>query len=69
LSAAAGNDRDTTPSTIRTPGDVPSLITVGAVNIGDKVTNVSSQGPVLWTDAGYNEPPTTKPDITAPGEK
>jgi serine protease AprX len=64
---SAGNNRSPFPSTITTPGDVPGVITVGAVDSNSVVANFSSQGPVSWTDLGYPEANLTKPDIVAPG--
>jgi hypothetical protein len=79
--AAAGNERDkegtnlycAPPEQIRTPADVPGVLAVGAVTMGDWVTLFSSQGPVTWESvAGYgdhpNPPGLIKPDFSAPGQ-
>ncbi len=57
---------------VRTPGDVPGVITVGAVDCASNLAGFSSCGPVSWTGvAPYNDwpfpPGLTKPDIAAPG--
>ncbi|MGB9561378.1 MAG: S8 family peptidase, partial [bacterium] len=70
----AGNegDEENAPYSIRTPGDVPRAITVGATTGSDAVADFSSVGPVTWADVppyyDYPYPPgLLKPDITAPG--
>lgn len=72
---AAGNEGTIAgaPSNLRTPGDVPSAITVGATNFADELASFSSVGPVAWdTIPGYFDypypPGHIKPDITAPGD-
>jgi Ca2+/Na+ antiporter len=75
-SIAAGNERTygslPPPINIRTPGDVPAVITAGATTVDDVYAYFSSYGPVTW----YNVPPwndypyppgLTKPDVCAPG--
>lgn len=47
-------------SSVKSPGDHPSIITVGASNGDDKVTNFSSRGPSNQNFAD--------PDVVAPGE-
>ena len=74
---AAGNERYIyqPPEDIRTPGDVPCVISVGATRYNqDRLTNFSSTGPVTWADVPpYNDHPyppgLIKPDVCAPGEK
>ncbi|MEO0108273.1 MAG: S8 family serine peptidase [candidate division WOR-3 bacterium] len=85
---AAGNDRTRpVPYSIRCPAHCPgpwhhpfeinggrsAVITVGASNRKDTVTNFSSKGPVTWALImpwlDYGMPPgLEKPDIVAPGE-
>jgi|GEM_PF-341287 len=48
------------PNTIGTPGSAERAITVGSVNLNDKLSDFSSTGPIK---AGYK-----KPDLLAPGE-
>ena len=71
---AAGNEGNccnSPPDEIRTPGDVPAIITVGATNCSDALASFSSNGPVNWS----NIPPWNdcaghgcfKPTICAPG--
>ena len=67
---AAGNDgEDGSSDQIRTPGDVPGVITVAATDNADHLASFSSRGPVSWaTVAPYNDfPNLTKPDVAAPG--
>ncbi|UCH77497.1 MAG: S8 family peptidase [Candidatus Coatesbacteria bacterium] len=74
-SIAAGNERRYNippPDDIRTPGDVPAVITVGATDSSDVIASFSSYGPVSWsTVAPWNDypypPGLTKPDVSAPG--
>lgn len=79
LCVAAGNEGDDEdhppPDNVRTPGDVPGVITVGATNSYDDVVGFSSRGPVEWSIPDH-EPPyddwpyppgLVKPDISAPG--
>jgi subtilisin family serine protease len=70
---AAGNEGDgNEPDNVRTPGDVPRVITVGAVDCSDNVASFSSRGPVTWQDVPpWNDHPyppgLIKPDVAAPG--
>lgn len=57
---------------VRTPGDVPEIITVGATDCNMNIASFSSQGPVTWqTVSGYNDwpyaPGKIKPTVSAPG--
>ncbi|MCH8259942.1 MAG: S8 family serine peptidase [Planctomycetes bacterium] len=70
---AAGNEGcQIPPDEIRTPGDVPAIITVGATDCGDNLASFSSCGPVTWqnippwNDCPY-PPGCLKPTISAPG--
>ena len=70
---AAGNEGcSIPPDEIRTPGDVPAIITVGATDCGDNLASFSSCGPVTWqnippwNDCPY-PPGCLKPTISAPG--
>ncbi|MCH7703340.1 MAG: S8 family serine peptidase [Planctomycetes bacterium] len=80
---AAGNERGfiLVPESIRTPGDVPAVITVGATTMSDSIASFSSPGETEWgtswlgenTDGPYrdwewNQGGRIKPDIAAPGE-
>ncbi len=61
------------PNNLRTPGDVPGALTVGATKIDRELAGFSSVGPVAWdtiTDYwDYPYPPgLIKPDICAPGD-
>jgi subtilisin family serine protease len=74
LVIAAGNERqyDTPPDAVRTPGDVPSVITIGATDQSDSYSSFSSPGPVTWQSIDpYNDfpypPGLIKPDVAAPG--
>lgn len=72
---AAGNERQYNippPNCIRTPGDVPAVITVGATDPNDVYAYFSSYGPTSWANVppwnDYPYPPgLTKPDVCAPG--
>jgi len=71
---AAGNEDSHYPpyNSIRTPGDVPDVITVGATDCFDNVWSDSSRGPVTWqTVPPYYDwpypPGKIKPSICAPG--
>ncbi len=70
---AAGNEGSgSEPDNVRTPGDVPRVITVGATNCSDQAASFSSRGPVTWQDVPpYNDfpypPGLIKPDVAAPG--
>lgn len=61
LVIAAGNEGPGA-QTLRCPGDVPEVITVGATNSSDVIANFSSRGPS--TDYGST---VVKPDVSAPG--
>jgi len=74
LCVAAGNEDESAgvPNNLRTPGDVPSVITVGATDADDELASFSSVGPVCWEDIepylDYPYPPgLVKPDVVAPG--
>ena len=70
---AAGNEGSgSEPDNVRTPGDVPRVITVGATNCSDQAASFSSRGPVTWQDVPpFNDHPyppgLVKPDVSAPG--
>jgi len=71
---AAGNEADCCRpfDAVRTPGDVPAVITVGAVDCSDTVAGFSSRGPVTWQDVPpFNDHPyppgLIKPTIAGPG--
>ncbi len=70
---AAGNEGSgAEPDNVRTPGDVPRVITVGAVDCNDNIAGFSSRGPITWQGiAPYNDHPfppgLIKPDVSAPG--
>jgi len=70
---AAGNEGSCCGiDSVRTPGDVPDMITVGATNCNDFLAGFSSQGPVTWQNiAPFNDwpfpPGKLKPTISAPG--
>lgn len=71
---AAGNEGGSTndPDNVRTPGDVPDVITVGSVNCNDQISSFSSRGPVTWENVPpYNDHPFPpgfiKPDVCAEG--
>ena len=66
---AAGNEGETGPGGILSPGDSPYVITVGAADTrqtpstsDDTVTYYSSVGPTLWDEYA-------KPDLLAPGNR
>lgn len=71
---AAGNEGNAYGTdSVRTPGDVPGVITVGATNCSDVLAWFSSQGPSTWQGIfPYNDWPLPngkiKPEISAPGE-
>jgi len=57
---------------VRTPGDVPDMITVGATDCNHNIAGFSSRGPVTWQNVPpYNDwphpPGKLKPTIAAPG--
>ncbi|MCL4741195.1 MAG: S8 family serine peptidase [Phycisphaerales bacterium] len=71
---AAGNEGNSFPpyDNVRTPGDVPDMITVGATDCSMNIASFSSRGPVTWQNvAPYNDwpypPGKLKPTISAPG--
>lgn len=70
---AAGNEGSgAEPDNVRTPGDVPRVITVGATDCNDQIAGFSSRGPVTWQNIPpYNDHPyppgLIKPDVSAPG--
>ena len=71
---AAGNEGNCCPPTdsVRTPGDVPDMITVGATDCSDAIASFSSRGPITWQNIPpYNDfpypPGKIKPTICAPG--
>jgi serine protease AprX len=70
---AAGNEGSgAEPDNVRTPGDVPRVITVGATDCNDVAAGFSSRGPVTWQGiAPWNDwpypPGLVKPDVSAPG--
>jgi serine protease AprX len=71
---AAGNEGGFTPppDQVRTPGDVPDMITAGATNCSDVIASFSSRGPVTWQNIPpYNDwpfpPGKLKPTVSAPG--
>ena len=71
---AAGNEGNCCPPTdsVRTPGDVPDMITVGATDCSDSIASFSSRGPITWQNIPpYNDfpypPGKIKPTISAPG--
>ncbi len=70
---AAGNEGGgNEPDNVRTPGDVPKVITVGATDPDDAAAYFTSLGPVTWEGvAGFGDHPyppgLIKPDVSAPG--
>ena len=70
---AAGNEgQGNEPDNVRTPGDVPRIISVGATDCNDNAASFSSRGPVTWQDVPeYGDHPyppgLIKPDVSAPG--
>ncbi len=70
---AAGNEgQGSEPDNIRTPGDVPRIISVAATDCSDNIASFSSRGPVTWQDVDpyfdHPYPPgLTKPDVAGPG--
>jgi len=76
MCVAAGNEghwsSPAVPHNLRTPGDVPSVISIGATDENDVIAYFSSRGPVTWSDVtDYNDypypPGLLKPDVSAPG--
>ena len=70
---ASGNEGGgTTFDNVRTPGDVPDAITVGATDCNMNIASFSSRGPVTWQNvppfSDWPYPPgKLKPTISAPG--
>ena len=70
---AAGNESTQYGiDSVRTPGDVPDMITVGAVDCNQNLAGFSSRGPVTWQNVfPYGDwpypPGKLKPTISAPG--
>ncbi|HUT99015.1 MAG TPA: S8 family serine peptidase [bacterium] len=62
LVIAAGNEGPN-PNTLRTPGNVPEIISVGATDSSDTIASFSSRGP---TDE-WGADDCIKPDVSAPG--
>ncbi|MEZ4812927.1 MAG: S8 family serine peptidase [Caldisericia bacterium] len=62
--ASAGNDGEGSTSN---PGNFPDVISVGAVDFTETITDFSGGADVLWEDVDTVET-VTKPDISAPGE-
>lgn len=57
---------------VRTPGDVPDVITIGATDCNDNAASFSSRGPVTWQgilpwDDWHYPPGKMKPTVSAPG--
>ncbi len=75
LVIAAGNERgyNYPPNCIRTPGDCPEVIGVGATGyMNNNYAYFSSNGPTVWDEGPFHDypypPGLVKPDIAAPGE-
>ena len=70
---AAGNEGSgNEPDNVRTPGDVPDVLTIGATNCSDGIAGFSSRGPVTWENVPpYNDwplpPGKIKPSVSGPG--
>jgi len=70
---AAGNEGcGNPPDNVRTPGDVPAVLTVGATDCNDNAAWFTSCGPVTWQNVPpYNDypypPGLMKPSVAAPG--
>jgi subtilisin family serine protease len=70
---AAGNEGGSNPpDNVRTPGDVPNVITAGATSCSDVIAGFSSRGPVTWQNIppylDWPYPPgKIKPTVSAPG--
>lgn len=70
---ASGNEGcSNAPDNVRTPGDVPDVITIGAVDCSDGFSGFSSCGPITWENvAPYFDHPyppgLIKPDVSADG--
>jgi len=70
---AAGNEGcGNPPDNVRTPGDVPSVLSIGATDCNDVIAGFSSCGPITWQgilpydDCPY-PPGCLKPTVSAPG--
>ena len=70
---AAGNEGcSNPPDNVRTPGDVPDVITIGGTDCNDQAYTSSSCGPITWqgifpwNDCPY-PPGCIKPSVSAPG--
>ena len=70
---AAGNEGcGNPPDNVRTPGDVPDVVTIGATDCNDIKAGFSSCGPISWqgippwNDCPY-PPGCIKPSVAAPG--
>ncbi len=73
MNFAAGNEGTSSPpvDNVRTPGDVPDILTVGGTDCSDDDYSSSSRGPVTWQDVPpYSDwpypPGKMKPTISAP---
>lgn len=70
---AAGNEGcGNPPDNVRTPGDVPDVITIGATDCNDNKASFTSCGPVTWENIPpfndcQNPPGCIKPTVSAPG--
>ncbi len=70
---AAGNEGcGNPPDNVRTPGDVPDVLTIGATDCSDFIAGFSSCGPITWQDIlPWNDCPLPlgciKPSVAAPG--
>jgi subtilisin family serine protease len=71
---AAGNEGGSvnSPDDVRTPGDVPDILTAGATDCSDIIADFSSRGPSTWqNESPYFDwpfpPGKTKPTVCAPG--
>jgi len=70
---AAGNEGSgNEPDNVRTPGDVPRVISVAAIDCSSAIASFSSRGPVTWQDVPeYGDHPyppgLIKPDVSGPG--
>ncbi len=70
---AAGNEGCfNAPDNVRTPGDVPDVITIGATDCNDNIASFSSCGPITWQgippfDDCPFPPGCIKPTVSAPG--
>jgi subtilisin family serine protease len=70
---ASGNEGGCCPpENVRTPGDVPDVITIGATDCNQSIASFSSRGPVSWTgilpwDDWPFPPGKIKPTVSAPG--